>query len=174
MHEADSAFHRKYGFPPLTQNMSYPPLIPGAEQLRHGSIDSVYERHGICRKYSSPQTLPEWDSVTRSGNTSLAPSTAASKPSSQAVTPKAHWSNRGSQKCSPSLRSSKPLRIEGQPAGILFMENLDPLDLSLEDAKTIVVANLGAIYPPAPLYDKKAQCERLLKIQDTVACLNSS
>ena len=44
MREADGAFERKHGYPPLRHKMAYPPLVPGMKQLRHGHIAPEYER----------------------------------------------------------------------------------------------------------------------------------
>eukprot|EP00658_Telonema_sp_P-2_P031675 TRINITY_DN2364_c0_g1_i18.p1 TRINITY_DN2364_c0_g1~~TRINITY_DN2364_c0_g1_i18.p1 ORF type:complete len:353 (+),score=82.77 TRINITY_DN2364_c0_g1_i18:101-1159(+) len=162
-YEADGAFERKHGYPPGEHEMAYPPLMPHFKQLKHGDISEEYQRHGI-KPLSKRMTLKEWYKLT------------ASQPSSRYSSPQYSARTSGGISCSgtPNLQPKQTAQIDGQPLGVLLLDNLSPQQLAQASRANFILSRLAELHPPALLHDKKAQCARLCELQDTISCCTSA
>lgn len=137
------------------------PYLPVLRQLRQGSIEHEYRRHGI--KPPARITLKEWDLLTRSEPNSGA--------GSRIVTPE-------SQSAPMSTASTPGIRplpiIEGEPRGLVLTDRLQSTGLSSAEAAAVVLDNLATLHPMVALGDRQGQWDRLLRIQETVACCTSA
>eukprot|EP00658_Telonema_sp_P-2_P031671 TRINITY_DN2364_c0_g1_i12.p1 TRINITY_DN2364_c0_g1~~TRINITY_DN2364_c0_g1_i12.p1 ORF type:complete len:245 (+),score=47.77 TRINITY_DN2364_c0_g1_i12:234-968(+) len=109
-------------------------------------------------------TLKEWYKLT------------ASQPSSRYSSPQYSARTSGGISCSgtPNLQPKQTAQIDGQPLGVLLLDNLSPQQLAQASRANFILSRLAELHPPALLHDKKAQCARLCELQDTISCCTSA